>query len=208
MQAIIFDCDGTLVDSETLGNEMLVELAREHGVQIAMDEALLRFRGEKMGNSVAYLESLLGERLPPDFVPTLRARSAVAYRRRLCAIDGALELVRSLTLPMCVASSGPLEKMQLTLSITGLLPFFEGRLFSSYEIGSWKPDPALFLHAAHSLGVNPASCAVVEDSLPGVEAGIAAGMQVFALHTPGAFTELPPGVTPIGHLSELQAHID
>ncbi len=82
-------------------------------------------------------------------------------------------------MPFCVASSGPREKIELSLRVTGLLPHFVGRIFSAYEIGSWKPDPGLFLHAARSMGVEPNVCAIVEDSIPGVQAGLAARMPVF-----------------------------
>jgi HAD superfamily hydrolase (TIGR01509 family) len=208
MQAIIFDCDGTLVESETLANEVMVELVGEQGLSLSTEYALTQFRGAKMADSVAHIENLLGRRLPDDFVPTLRARCEKAFQARLHAVDGALDLVRSLTVPFCVASSGPLEKMKLTLSVTELLPYFEGRLFSSYEIGSWKPEPDLFLHAAKALGVAAHACAVVEDSLPGIQAGIAAGMRVFALQMHTANHEMPNGVTTISHLSDLRRFMD
>jgi beta-phosphoglucomutase-like phosphatase (HAD superfamily) len=79
-----------------------------------------------------------------------------------------------------VASNGPREKTELSLSVTGLLPLVGDRIFSSYEVGWWKPHPGLFLHAAAAMGVDPASCGVVEDSVAGIDAGVAAGMQVFA----------------------------
>jgi HAD superfamily hydrolase (TIGR01509 family) len=206
MQAVIFDCDGTLVESERLANEVLVELVGEHGLNISADYALTQFRGAKMADSIAHLEGLLGKSLPDDFVPTLRTRCAEAFHDRLQPVDGALELVRSLSVPCCVASSGPMAKMQLTLSITGLAPYFEGRLFSSYKIGSWKPEPDLFLHAAHALSVAPESCAVVEDSLPGIKAGVAAGMQVFALQMHATDITMPDNVTVLRHLSELRRY--
>lgn len=181
LDAIIFDCDGTLVDSERLGNEILCEYIAEFGVTLSPDEAIEAFRGRRMTECVAELERRRRAPLPNSFVPELRRRTGKAFRERLQPIDGALELVRSLTVPFCVASSGPREKMEISLSVTGLLPLFEGRIFSSYEIGSWKPDPGLFLHAARSMGISPTRCAVVEDSLPGIDAGIAAGMTVFAL---------------------------
>jgi HAD superfamily hydrolase (TIGR01509 family) len=202
-EAIIFDCDGTLVDSERLVNEVVVEFAASFGIRLSVDEALARFKGAKMADCMLQLESLGGKLLPSSFVTDLRARMAVALSARLKPVDGALDLVRSLTIPFCVASSGPRDKIELSLSVTGLLPYFEGRIFSSYEIGSWKPDPGLFMHAARSLGAHPQRCAVVEDSIPGIEAGIAAGMTVFALIDESVSVEIPASVHAISRLQEL-----
>jgi HAD superfamily hydrolase (TIGR01509 family) len=208
MKAIIFDCDGTLVDSETLANEILVGLAAEHGLVLTVREAVSAFRGGSMADCVAYLEKRLGKPLPNDFVPEFRSRSSDAFRTRLLPIVGALDLVRSLaaaSFPFCVASSGPREKIELSLALTGLLPFFEGRIFSSYEVGTWKPDPGLFLHAAKTLGAVPGDCAVVEDSLPGIRAGLAAGMRVFAFQPDEQEPDIPAQVTVVKNLLELRA---
>ena len=186
IEAVIFDCDGTLVDSETLADEALIECVRPHGLELTVDEVHARFRGRKMADCVAELERQLGDTLPADFVPGFRARCAEVFRNRLQAIDGALMTIERLHVPYCVASSGPREKIELSLGITGLLPYFKDRIFSSYEIGSWKPDPGLFLHAAGVMGVAPDRCAVVEDSAPGLQAGVAAGMVVFAFLKKGA----------------------
>lgn len=207
MRAIIFDCDGTLVDSEALANEVLVEAVAEHGLRLSVAEALAAFRGGKMADCVAQLEARLGRPLPATFVPDLRARTAREFRSRLRAVEGALELVRflsSLPLPICVASSGPIEKIELSLSLTGLMPFFEGRIFSSYDLDVWKPDPGLFLHAAPSMGVAPGDCAVVEDSLPGMRAGLAAGMTVFAFQPYGVGPATVEGTTTVKKLIELR----
>jgi HAD superfamily hydrolase (TIGR01509 family) len=189
--AIIFDCDGTLVDSERIGVEVLVEVASEHGAVLDVDTALQRLRGLKMAECVSRIEDHCGVKLPDTFVPEIRRRTAEEFRRRLRPIDGARDLLESLRVPFCVASSGPREKIELSLSVTGLLPLIGDRIFSSYEVGSWKPHPGLFLHAAAAMGMDPSSCAVVEDSAPGIEAGIAAGMQVFAFGDPP--THVPPG---------------
>lgn len=205
MKMIIFDCDGTLVDSEVLSNEVLVEAVAEHGLLLSVDEAVTSFRGGKMADCVAQLETRLGRPLPADFVPSLRARTAAAFRSRLRPVAGAVELVRSLSPSICVASSGPVEKIELSLSLTGLLPFFRGRIFSSYEVGSWKPAPDLFLHAARILGAAPADCAVVDDSLPGIHAGLAAGMMVFAFQPHDVDHRIPNEVTVVRELLELRS---
>ncbi|NJD08310.1 MAG: HAD family hydrolase [Methylococcaceae bacterium] len=178
-EAIIFDCDGTLVDSERLGNQVLVDCAAELGVPLTLDEALAQFMGGRMADAVAYIESRLGRRLPADFTERARQRMESVFRAELQVVAGAETVLRELAIPYCVASSGPRDKIELSLGLTGLLGYFEGRIFSAYEIGRWKPEPDLFLHAAAVLGVSPDRCAVVEDSVLGVRAGVAAGMTVF-----------------------------
>jgi HAD superfamily hydrolase (TIGR01509 family) len=203
--AIIFDCDGTLVDSERLVNGVIVDYAAEFGIALTVDEALARFTGIRMADCVMQLEVLRGAPLPASFVPELRKRMAAALASGVQPIEGALELVRSVSVPFCVASSGPREKIELSLRMTGLLPYFEGRIFSAYEVGSWKPDPGLFLHAARSLGVPPARCAVVEDSIPGIQAGLAAGMNVFALSNGLLPSQMPSPVHVVSGLREFTA---
>jgi HAD superfamily hydrolase (TIGR01509 family) len=193
IKAVIFDCDGTLVDSETLGASVLVGCLRDAGMIVGHD--VERFRGKKLADCLAEVEEENRRTLPGDFVPGYRRKMSVAFAENLKAIHGANDIVHALhgLVPICVASSGPREKIELSLSVTGMLPYFRGRIFSAYEIHKWKPDPGLFIHAANTLGVHPTQCAVIEDSHPGFQAGLAAGMNVFALQTPGV-ESLPPGV--------------
>ena len=125
------------------------------------------------------MQAQVGKPISDAFVPEFRARTAEVFRKELRAVDGIAEVLNELRIPYCVASSDPIEKMRVSLGCTGLLSRFEGRMFSSYELGSWKPAPDLFLHAAQSMGVEPDRVAVVEDSPLGVRAGVAAGMTVF-----------------------------
>jgi HAD superfamily hydrolase (TIGR01509 family) len=152
---------------------------------------------------VAQIQQWLGRALPEDFAAQVRARTEIAFKARLQPVPGALELVRALRLPMCVASSGPRQKIELSLSLTGLLPYFKDHIFSGYELGSWKPDPGLFLHAAQTMGVPPAQCVVVEDSLVGFQAGVAAGMRVFAYQPEEIDPAIPDGVTILRRLGDL-----
>ncbi|MEH2283814.1 MAG: HAD-IA family hydrolase [Nostoc sp.] len=177
-ELVIFDCDGVLVDSETLGNRILVEFVAEFGLILKLEEAILLFKGCKMADCLAVIEQRLGRKMPQDFVTQLRTRTAKAFERELLPVQGIEAALDKINLPICVASSGPIEKIKLALRVTNLLPRFEGRIFSSYQIGSWKPAPDLFLYAAENLGVNAQFCTVVEDSILGVRAGIAAGMKV------------------------------
>ena len=177
-QLIIFDCDGVLVDSEGLMNQVWVDALAEQGLMMTVEEAIFLFRGRKMAECVADVEARLGGKLPLNFVPDYRSRTAEVFRTDLKPIPFITEALDRISIPSCVASSGPTEKINLALEVTGLLPRFEGRLFSAYEVGVWKPDPGLFLHAAKMMEVPASECIVIEDSVPGVQAGIAAGMHV------------------------------
>lgn len=204
IDGVIFDCDGTLVDSETIANEVLVEHVAEFGLTMPIEEALALFTGGKMSRAVAELERRLGEPLPTDFVPELRERMASAFRHRLKPMPGACQLLEKLEIPFCIASNGPRDKMDVTLQSTGLAGFFPpAKVLSAYEINSWKPDPELFFQAARCLGVMPPRCAVVEDSKPGIDAGLAAGMLVFLLSSDRPSGRLQERVWSVQGLEEL-----
>jgi HAD superfamily hydrolase (TIGR01509 family) len=201
IEAVIFDCDGTLVDSEPLANAALVECVAPFGLRMSTEEAMQAYVGGKMADCVADLERRLGRKLPDSIMPEVRRRTAEAFRAHLKPVDGALETLQKLHLPLCVASSGPMEKIELSLALTGLARFFASdRIFSAYTIGCWKPDPGLFLHAAQTMGVAPNRCAVVEDSLFGVEAGTNAGMHTFWFRPRGP---LPESVVALHRLADL-----
>ncbi len=183
IDALIFDADGTLVDSEVPGLDVIHELANEHGLPLDREVVHSRFRGMRMADVVAHIAAGLGEghSFHEPFTRLVRRRQAERFKRGLMPMSGAVQLLQNLTVPFCVATNGPLEKVTLTLSLCGLDVFLKDRVFSAYEVGSFKPEPGLFLHAANALRVHPSRCAVVEDSHIGVEAGLAAGMHVFAL---------------------------
>ena len=188
-ELVIFDCDGVLVDSETLSNRILVQFLAELGLTLKLKEAISLFKGCKMADCVGVIEQRLGI-MPPDFVTQLRERTAEAFERELLSVEGIEASLDKINLPICVASSGLPEKIKLALRVTNLLPRFEGRIFSSYEIGSWKPAPDLFLYAAKNMGVQAAYCTVVEDSILGVRAGVAAGMKVLGYTNPSEASSL------------------
>jgi HAD superfamily hydrolase (TIGR01509 family) len=176
---IIFDCDGVVVDSEPLTTAVICEMTSELGLTLEPKEVLERFNGRKVEAWVAELEAMVERPIAEDFIPEFRRRSAEKFRAEITPVPGIRSLLEDLTIPFCLASSGPPSKIRLTLGLTNLLDFFEGKIFSGYEIGCWKPDPGLFLHAASSMGAAAADCVVIEDSRAGVQAGLAAGMTVF-----------------------------
>jgi len=178
---VIFDCDGVLVDSEWISNRVLAECLTEAGLPTTTEESMQTYMGRTMAACYEIAEERLGRALPHDFGGGFRDKSFHALRSEVEATPGvlaALDAIGSLGLATCVASSGPHEKMQVTLGRAGLLPRFEGRIFSASEVERGKPHPDIFLHAARQMGAAPERCVVVEDSAPGVRAGRAAGMTV------------------------------
>lgn len=178
IDAVIFDCDGTLVDSETLSAAVLLDMLAEHGIVLDHAHMLDRSRGRQFALIVDELRAEYPHAVADSFIEDFRARTMDVFRERLQPIAGAVQMVEALHLPMCVASNAPRNKIEACLEITGLLPHFEGRIVSAYEVGAWKPDPALVLAACALFDLPPERCLLVEDSVAGVEAGIAAGVHV------------------------------
>jgi HAD superfamily hydrolase (TIGR01509 family) len=204
---LIFDCDGVLVDSERLAHEVLLQMLAEAGVSLTLQQAYDRFMGASTEKCLVLLQDLLGRAAPADFMARYGERSFAAFREGLAPVDGVAPLLDSLTLPYCVASNGPREKMRFTLGHTGLLPRFEGRLFSAQDVERPKPAPDLFLHAARTLDAAPAHCVVIEDSPTGVAAARAAGMTVYgyAAMTDPARLDAAGAHRTFGHMAELPA---
>lgn len=177
---MIFDCDGVLVDSEPIANRVLMEGLAELGMPMSYDETMRTFIGRTKADGFALIEERLGRPVPPSFLLYWDDRLFAAFERDLEAIPGIREALDRIAIPVCVASSGSYDKMRVSLGKTGLLARFEGRMFSAVDLSRGKPHPDLFLHAARSMKARPERCAVVEDTVVGVQAGIAAGMTVFA----------------------------
>lgn len=179
-ESVIFDCDGVLVDTELAGNAVLAGLITELGIPTTREQAIEQYMGRSMASCLAMLEDRLGHPPPADFTERYRTEVVAAWRRELKPVPGIVAALDEIELPNCVASSGEPERIQLTLGLTGLLPRFEGRIFSASEVERGKPAPDLFLHAAERMGFDPATTTVVEDTVPGVQAARAAGMRVLA----------------------------
>jgi len=174
---VIFDLDGTLVDSEGLCNQAFLDLIPQLGDTVK--SLTRRYRGRKLAQIIADLESRLGQTLPDTFEKRYRRRVEELFASDLKPIPGALEMLEVMNFPRCIASSGPLLKIRQALQVSGLAPYFGDSIFSSYEVGHWKPEPGLFQHAAKAMGFVPGQCVVVEDSEVGIEAAKAAGMRAF-----------------------------
>jgi HAD superfamily hydrolase (TIGR01509 family) len=179
IELVIFDCDGVLVDTERLAVRVDVQVLAQLGWVMTEAEVVERFVGLSDSTIREMIEAHTGRRLADNWEQEFQQLYRSAFAESLTAVDGIVEALDGITLQTCVASSGSHDKMRFTLGLTGLLPRFDGRMFSVMEVERGKPAPDLFLHAAARMGVAPAACAVVEDSRFGVEAARAAGMRAF-----------------------------
>lgn len=189
-KCLIFDCDGVLVDSEATSIGAIVDLAEEIGYSMSLESAIAEFSGQSLQYCFEYIEKASGQQFPPNIVNTYRERTYEAFEKSLKPIPGIHQLLERLTLPRCVASNAPQEKIRLNLGLLELTPFFEGNIFSAYDIQKWKPEPDLFLHAAETMGFKPKDCLVIEDSLAGVLAAKAGGFEVMGYASVRTATQL------------------
>lgn len=207
--AVIFDNDGTLVDSESITLEVLMGMAIEHGAEIRPEDPE-RFLGAHLQVVFAEIERRSGTPIPDDFIDLFRARQTKRIKEGLNEIPGARDLLEHLSelqVPVAVASNAPQAKMELCLTATGLDSFFPAQHRSSaYDIDSWKPSPDIFIHAAGTLGVDIAKCAIVEDSDTGIEAALASGATTFAVDPQGRF-ESHPRVVSLPGLHALKSYL-
>lgn len=178
---VIFDCDGVLVDSEVISNEILAQMLTREGLATTLAESRRDYQGLLLADVRDRAQAKLGRAFSPDWIDEYENERNKAFRQGLKAIPGAgtaVQRVKDAGLPICVASQGQLEKTRLTLGLTGLRELFPpDALFSAYDVPRPKPDPAVFQLAASSMNATPSTCVVVEDSPSGVTAAIAAGMR-------------------------------
>jgi HAD superfamily hydrolase (TIGR01509 family) len=189
-ELVIFDNDGVLVDSEPISNRHLAAYLTELGHPTTYEESIRDYMGSAMHRIHELVFERTGQRLPGDFDDVFHARVFSAFERELKPVAGVEDVLEKLAadgVPYCVASSGSHERIRVGHRATGLDRWFdEGRIFSSQDVGRGKPAPDLFLHAAERMGVAPERCVVVEDSPLGVQAAVAAGMDVLG------FTAMTP----------------
>lgn len=178
---VIFDCDGVLVDTETVGNHHLVKMLGEAGFKTSFSELCKTYTGMPM-RAVQEKVEALGYSLGDDFVERWYQAIPVIFENveAIPHIESVIAAVKDAGLPYCVASSANVEKMHITLGKTGLIDHFENVLYSASMVARGKPFPDLFLHAAAKMGYDPSQAVVIEDSVAGTVAGIAAGMRVFS----------------------------
>lgn len=180
IDAVFFDCDGTLVDSEVICSRAYVHMFAQYGISLALEEVHKTFKGIKLYEIIDIISQQHGVELSKaELEPIYRAEVARLFDSELEEIAGAKSLVEQMKVPMCIVSNGPVSKMQHSLGRTGMLTHFTDRLYSGYDIQRWKPDPALMLHAAEAMGLDVKNCVLVDDSMAGAQSGIAAGMEVF-----------------------------
>jgi HAD superfamily hydrolase (TIGR01509 family) len=195
-ELIIFDCDGVLVDSERLSIRVDAIFLERLGWPMSSDEIVERWVGRSDADMRAEIEEHLGGPIPVEIDEEFSRTYRDTFDRELVAVDGIREALDRIPTPSCVASSGEHEKIRRSLALTGLTDYFGERIFSATDVAHGKPAPDLFLLAARTLGAEPARCAVVEDSVHGVEAALAAGMRPFGY---------AGGVTPAERLTRLGA---
>ncbi|PDT90982.1 hydrolase [Bradyrhizobium sp. Y36] len=175
---IIFDCDGVLVDSELLSCRCLSEVLAEYGIALSLEQALELFLGRSTKAIEQHFRDL-GQVVPDGFLPRLKSRVLSTFTASLEPIPGIAGVMSDLSVPFCVASSSDLDRVALSLDVTGLRAHFGERLYTAQMVRHGKPAPDLFLYAAEKMRVSPERALVIEDSVSGVKAGKAAGMTVW-----------------------------
>jgi HAD superfamily hydrolase (TIGR01509 family) len=203
---VIFDCDGVLIDSEGPSNRVLAEEITRLGWSMTQAESMARFVGHRLSDIPPVVEARLGSPVPDGWVEHLR-QCLIAAFETIQPIPGAreaLEATAALGIPFRIASNSSHEEMHVKFRQTGLAPLIALRQHSARDVARGKPAPDVFLAAAAAEGVPPAACLVIEDSIPGIRAAIAAGMTVIALdpHDNAAALQAEGAIT-IGALSDL-----
>jgi HAD superfamily hydrolase (TIGR01509 family) len=207
IECILFDSDGTLVDSEPLTFRALVEWLADLGPELDAEELHLRYRGWKLGNVLAELQKVHGLVLPGDFEPRFREYQRERFEVELQPLPGVPELLRDLSQAMAVVTSGPVAKVRKALAVTGLDVHFGDNVYSAYEVGIWKPDPGIYLHAAADMGFAPERCLAIEDSPIGLEAAVESGIPSVFLNRYGDRCPYD-GVSEISSMAGLRTIVD
>lgn len=176
---IIFDCDGVLVDSEPLAMRVLVAAIAAQGIEVTAETAYRDYLGRSLASISTSLGQTHGVPLGPAALEAMRGDLYALYRQELHASPGLPAVFDQLGMPFCVASSSSPERIALSLELTGLFPWFDGKIYSATMVENGKPAPDLFLHAARAMAVEPRRCLVIEDSPAGITAARSAGMHVF-----------------------------
>lgn len=203
--AVLFDCDGVLVDSEPITNGVLRDMLAELGWSMTREDCMRLFVGKAVKDEAATIEARTGQPVTQQWLASFRERRNAGLERELVAIRNADVAVRTLHSRLdgriACASGADLFKVRLQLEKVGLMQWFEGRIFSGHDLPRSKPFPDVYLAAAAAVGVGPARCAVVEDTITGVAAGVAAGATVFGYSPPEAGHDAPRALRNAGALA-------
>ncbi|WP_159566202.1 6-phosphogluconate phosphatase [Budvicia diplopodorum] len=180
VECVLFDSDGTLVDSEILCCESFSNVFKSYGISLSTQECIKQFKGTNLYKVFAQVRETYGLDQPDEKLEKeYRQDMARLFELSLQPIQGIRTLLEGITVPMAVVSNGPVTKMQHSLGLTKLINFFGDHLYSAFDIQRWKPDPALLRFASDKLSIPLEKCILIEDSLAGAHAGIAAGIPVF-----------------------------
>ena len=194
-EAVLFDCDGVLVDSEPITNGVLRDMLAERGWVLTVQECMRLFVGKAVKDESALIEAHTGQPVTEAWLASFRERRNVGLVERVTPIPGALQAAAAIYAlyggRIACASGADRYKVELQMDKCGLMPYFRGRIFSGHETPRSKPWPDVYLAAAAALGVDPARCAVVEDTVTGVMAGVDAGATVFGYSPPEAGHDAP-----------------
>lgn len=204
-KCLLFDCDGTLVDSEKLCNLGIVMKFDELGIKLDAEQLMIKYRGWELAKIFEELSLAFGIRLPSNFVTEYRSTVAALFESELLPIAGIKAALDQLPYPKAVVSNGPAHKIEQALKLCGLSDYFGSHIYSADDIGVWKPDPRIYQFAAKDMGFDDESCIVIEDGLVGVEAGYKAGMQTLFYNPFNQECSLPSVVSfnNMGELPEL-----
>jgi HAD superfamily hydrolase (TIGR01509 family) len=183
IQLVIFDCDGVVIDSEVISARVLIAHLASIGVSVDIVHCRTHFLGRSFPKVAAEVRETYGIMLPDDFESSYRATLLKAFDIELQPMAGIVAVLKDLAVASCIATSSSPPRARHSLELTGLLSHFHGRIYTASEVAKGKPAPDLFLHAAQQMGVEPENCLVIEDSVPGIKAALAAGMRV--LHFTG-----------------------
>lgn len=207
-EAVLFDCDGVLVDSEPITNGVLRDMLEERGWTLSSDECMRLFIGKAVKDEAALIEAKTGQPVTEDWMQRFRERRNQGLVARVKPIRGAVDAAAEIHAlydgRIACASGADRFKVELQMERCGLMPYFKGRIFSGHEMPRSKPAPDVYLAAAAALGVDPKRCAVVEDTVTGVMAGVAAGATVFGYSPPEAGHDAPDALQRQGALHIFQ----
>ncbi|CAK4073656.1 HAD-IA family hydrolase [Vibrio sp. 16] len=185
IKCVIFDCDGTLVDSERLCCEALCQAFNHFGAKLSMEDAISHFEGGKLADILSMTKQRLGVKVSIDKLePVYRDYLDGLFDARLQPMEGVFDVLDYFDtrgIEYCVASNGPRVKIERALELTGLLPQFKGKIFSAFDTNSWKPEPDLVMYSAMNMGFRLEECMYVDDTPKGLEAGVRAGVKTVHL---------------------------